>query len=186
MKKLFMIGLFISLIFLVSCKKEVQNNQIDEELARHSLSVILLENVYLDSTTTVYAIAKTLDAKEVLIKYVNSGGDLLILEVLNLPLAFSYEELIAVISNLADKGMRNAFNAVIRQSERVEITENVEIKEVLKVNKLKKFNALVFYFDIEGEYHKFVFAYDLGDYYISNETTKEIYYPLNINYEDFP
>ena len=186
MKKIFILFIISFFLLLSSCGNKEEDYSLENELEKHNIETLLLSNIYFDDDKSVYAIALTKDLKEVFVKYKEDlEKNIIILEVLDYSLNFSYQDLVKKVNDLEKIEFKNAINAIIRNPERIVITKDVQIKDVLKV-KNPNFNALCFYFDIEGDINKFVFTYDLGDYYIANETMREIHYPIYSEYDEFP
>lgn len=186
MKKRIILIIFALLIFLSACGKKPEEYSLEGELEKHNIESLLLTNIYIENDESINAIAVTKESKEVFVKYEKTKENhIKIVEVLDSSLSFSYQDLVTKVNELEKIEFKNAINAIIRNPERIVITNEVQIKDVLKVNN-PKFNALCFYFDIEGEINKFVFTKDLGDFYIANETMKEIHYPIYCEYDEFP
>lgn len=177
--------LIVFLIFFISgCSKTKFEVELDTELDKYNLEEIILDNISLSDEESLYAIAINKDLKEVFLKYEEVDSDSIrIIEIMNYDLNFSFQDLLKKLEKIEDKDFKNAMIAITNNAKKIEIIDNAEIKEVLQIK--SKFNALAFYYDIDGTTNKIVITYDLGDYYIANETTREIYYPIYINYSDF-
>ena len=183
-KVLCTLAVFLILI-LCGCQKNVYNGNTNSELDKHNLEKIILSKISSTSNDSLFAIALNKESKEVLLKYeISEDGDSIkILEVMDYKLNFSYKNLLKKLDEINDKEFKNAIISISNTANKIEIIENAKIKEVLNIG--NKFNALAFYYDVDGITNKLIITYDLGDYYIANETTREIYFPIYISYSDF-
>lgn len=184
MKKVIFLLIAFLALFISGCSKGKMKENLDNELDKYNLEEIILDKISLSDDESLYAIAVNKDLKEVFLKYeeFENSDSIKILEIMDYDLNFSYQDLLKKLEKTEDKDLKNAIIAITNNAKRIEVIDNAEIKEVLQIN---KFNALAFYYDIEGITNKIVITHDLGDYYIANETTREIYFPIYINYSDF-
>lgn len=177
--------LLISCLFiLVGCAKTNDEYRVETELERFKIKEILLKDIEFYSDDYNYALGVNDSDEEVIIKYKEKDEVFKIIEVKESVLNFSYRELVKTIKNLENKNLKNAILAIINNSELILVSNNSEIMEVLK--KDNSFNSLVFFYRSNNKINRYVFTYDLGDYYFASETKKEIYYPIYCKYEDFP
>ena len=177
-------GLLLIVVFLImlvlGCSKGKEN-----ELEKNNIEAVLLKNISIGEDEFLYAICKNKEQKEVLVRYVNDEDEkMLILAVMDYNIMFSYLSFLELIEELHYETSKNAYNTIINKAEKIELTQDLKISEVLKIKQGTKFLGIVFFYRVEEKLNKFAIIYDLGDYYIVNETTKEIYYPIFCKYED--
>ncbi len=167
---------------MCSCKDRSIDYSYEKELEDFGLNEIILSNIKINNEDKLYAIAINYDLDEVLIEYtLNNENNIHIIETYESPLSFSVCDLFEIIGRF-DVKMKNAFSVILRKSSKIEIDDKSLLHIALGKSNIKNMKCLKFYY----EDNLYVITYDLGDYYIANETKEELYYPVYLKYNDIP